>query len=115
MAACPVSVITPPAAPVVMKLTLEAAVVTPREAKVRFAAAPEPTKVTVPAPAVGVRAPKDSVVAAPVKPVNCKLPPALPVVVLALKVIAEALSKMVEAAAFALSFKVPSLMVVAPV
>ena len=39
----------------------------------------------VEAPAVGVRAPRVSVVTAPEKPLNSRVPPAVPVVVLPLK------------------------------
>ena len=105
VAACPVRVMRPPPPPDVRKFTLEAAVVAPNELKVRFAAAPLAVRITVPAPAVGVSAPRASVVATPLAPVNCKVPPALPVVLFALKVMAEVLLSTVEAAALAFSFK----------
>jgi hypothetical protein len=104
-----VKLTVPPDAAEVSKFTLEAAVVAPREVKIRFAAAPLPNNLTVDAPAVGVSAPRVSVVAAPEKPLNSRVPPAEPVVVFALKttvlLAAEPITS--EAAAVARSFSVP--------
>ena len=117
--AAPVRVITPPEPDEVMKLTLEAAVVAPREVKVRLAAEPvRPRSRTVAAPAVGIKDPRVSVadpVAARVP--NSKVPPAVWAVVWTLKtMVLVAVSGMtldvppVEAR----SFKVPAWMLVAP-
>ena len=117
VAAWLVKVITPPLAPVVAKLRLEAAVVAPKDVKVRSALpVPLPNKVMVAAPAVGVRAPSVSVVFALAKPRNSRVPPAVWVVVSAEKTIvlvpAEPMTS--EAAAVARSLSVPLWMVVPP-
>jgi tetratricopeptide (TPR) repeat protein len=96
---------------------LEAAVVAPREVKVRLAAEPPlPRSRTVAAPAVGVSAPRVSVVAAPEKPLNSSVPPAVLVVVLALKTMVFEAADLItsDTAALARSFSVPFWMVVAP-